>query len=265
MPSLPSLQFYPGDWRKDPAVQSCSLAARGLWFEMLMVMFQSPRRGYLTLGGEPMTIAQISRSCGASEADVTLALQELENAGVYSKDRRQIIYSRRMVRDEEKRVGTKARVAKSRNIKSNCNANVTPNVTADVTPLKHRSSSSSSSSVTYNPIIPFQDFWDIYPRRTARSNAEKSWAKLKPSQELFDRICNALAWQRETEDWRKENGKFIPHPATWLNQKRWEDEEPFVPEEQFEMTDEMIRENMRQRERAAAALLNGNGQEEIPF
>ena len=71
--------------------------------------------------------------------------------------------------------------------------------------------------------IPFADFWIIYPRKAAKASAEKAWIKLSPDQTLFDRICDALSAQRESEQWRGDGGRFIPHPATWLNQKRWED------------------------------------------
>jgi hypothetical protein len=43
---LPSFQFYPGDWMKDPALRSVSLEARGLWIDMLCLLFESGRRGY---------------------------------------------------------------------------------------------------------------------------------------------------------------------------------------------------------------------------
>jgi len=92
----PSLQFYPGDWRKDPSVNCLSLAARGLWFEMLILMHESPRRGYLALNAQ-----QLARSVGASLAETRLRLKELENAQTYSVDGEGMIFNRRMVRDEE--------------------------------------------------------------------------------------------------------------------------------------------------------------------
>ena len=48
---LPAMQFYPGDWRKDIGVQSLSFHDRGVWFEMLMLMHGSERRGVLVLNG----------------------------------------------------------------------------------------------------------------------------------------------------------------------------------------------------------------------
>ena len=72
----------------------------------------------------------------------------------------------------------------------------------------------------------FDEWYALYPRKTARINAEKAWASLKPTDELIDTMIAALRMQREQPDWTKDNGAFIPHPATWLNGKRWMDELP---------------------------------------
>lgn len=72
----------------------------------------------------------------------------------------------------------------------------------------------------------FDEWYALYPRKTARGNAEKAWASLKASEELIDTMISALRVQREQPDWTKDNGSFIPHPATWLNGKRWMDELP---------------------------------------
>lgn len=76
----------------------------------------------------------------------------------------------------------------------------------------------------HTPIVPFREFWDIYPRRQAKAAAEKAYAKINPSKELFAKIQKALEGQKASFDWQKENGRYIPLPATWLNGKRWEDD-----------------------------------------
>lgn len=48
--------------------------------------------------------------------------------------------------------------------------------------------------------------------------------RLKVSAALLDKMLEAITWQKTTEEWKKDNGQFIPHPASWLNSKRWEDE-----------------------------------------
>ena len=70
----------------------------------------------------------------------------------------------------------------------------------------------------------FSRFWSLYPNRKGKADAEKAWSKLKPTDELFSQICEGLAKQVTCHDWIKDGGKFIPHPATWLNGKRWADE-----------------------------------------
>ncbi|BDT68536.1 hypothetical protein os1_27190 [Comamonadaceae bacterium OS-1] len=75
----------------------------------------------------------------------------------------------------------------------------------------------------------FVKFWDCYPKKVSKSDAQKAFAKLKADAELVDAILLALASQKQSPDWQKDGGKFVPHPATWLNGKRWEDEIPKTP------------------------------------
>lgn len=106
MPTMkrPSFQFYAGDWLKDPAVRAVSLAARGLWIDMLCLMDQSPRRGFLQhVSGQPVSAMQLARMTGCSPDEVLPLLQELDNAGVFSSTDNGIVFSRRMTRDERKR------------------------------------------------------------------------------------------------------------------------------------------------------------------
>lgn len=70
----------------------------------------------------------------------------------------------------------------------------------------------------------FSLFWTKYPRKVGKGAAEKVWSKMKGNEELFTKILTAVDNQKNGEAWQKDNGVYIPHPATWLNQRRWEDE-----------------------------------------
>lgn len=70
----------------------------------------------------------------------------------------------------------------------------------------------------------FDRFWRLYPNKKNKANARKAWAKLKVADDLFDQIVAGLARYCASPDWVKDGGQFIPHPTTWLNGKRWEDE-----------------------------------------
>lgn len=96
----PWLKFYPADWRADAAVQNCSLAARGLWVEMLCLMH--PEGGYLALNGSEISAKQLGRLVGITAEKCRKLLEELEKSGVFSKENDGKIFSRRMLRDIEK-------------------------------------------------------------------------------------------------------------------------------------------------------------------
>lgn len=70
----------------------------------------------------------------------------------------------------------------------------------------------------------FDEWYAAYPRKTNRGHAEKAWQKLNPDDVLIDTMLVAVEIQKEQPDWKKDNGQFIPHPGTWLNNKRWLDE-----------------------------------------
>lgn len=96
----PASQYYWGDWRRDTALQACSLAARGLWHEMNCLMHDCEPYGHLCVGPAAMQPAQLARLVGITPKECTLLLDELEGAGVFSRTPEGVIYSRRMVRDE---------------------------------------------------------------------------------------------------------------------------------------------------------------------
>lgn len=68
----------------------------------------------------------------------------------------------------------------------------------------------------------FDTFWKMYPNKKGRAVAERCWSKLSANEKTL--ALEALPKHCECDQWKKDAGQFIPHPATWLNQKRWEDE-----------------------------------------
>lgn len=72
----------------------------------------------------------------------------------------------------------------------------------------------------------FDRFWAVYPRKVGKGKAEDSFGKYKPDDELTDTMIRAVEAAKKTPQWSRDGGQYIPHPATWLNQRRWEDELP---------------------------------------
>ena len=70
----------------------------------------------------------------------------------------------------------------------------------------------------------FDEFWAVYPKRKAKQDAIKAWKQTAKVRPPLDRVIKAVKEQMESPDWKKEAGKYIPHPATWLRAGRWDDE-----------------------------------------
>lgn len=99
---FPAWQFYVGDWRKDPGVQSLEYEERGVLFEILLIMFESQPRGYLTLNGKPMPSKALANLLGIGEAKCKQIVDTILDYGVLSVvEESGILFNRRMVRDEE--------------------------------------------------------------------------------------------------------------------------------------------------------------------
>ncbi len=128
----PWLKFFPTDWRADPALRMCSLAARGLWIEMLCLMHEARPHGSLLVNGKPVTAPQLANLVGGGVAEVEGFLAELEEAGVFSRDADGALYSRRMRRDEERAAANRVngRAGGNPSLKPGVNPPVNPAVKA---------------------------------------------------------------------------------------------------------------------------------------
>lgn len=70
----------------------------------------------------------------------------------------------------------------------------------------------------------FEIFWNTYPKKKGKQTAEKAFKKIAPDETLLKIMLNAIEEQKKSTEWQKDNGQYIPYPATWLNGRRWEDE-----------------------------------------
>ena len=69
----------------------------------------------------------------------------------------------------------------------------------------------------------FEEFWQEYPKKVGKGYAKQCYKKIMPSSSLIEKILTAVKLQKASESRKRENGKFIPNPSTWLNQERWDD------------------------------------------
>ena len=251
----PSFQFYPADWRANAKLRRCSHAERGIWLEVMCLMHDNDEYGILR-----WPLADIAQAIGCRPADLRALREkgvlkgadtsETHEAFVYTprhagKDGEPVIligaqngplwYSSRMVRDEYVRqhAGASTRFGVKEPSPSRQPTRRQGGRQGEApTPRQGygASSSSSSSSKTKPPVVPlkgdglFGQFWTAYPRKVAKPAALKAWTRVNVDEPLLAILLAAIERQRQSEQWRKDSGAYIPHPASWLNQRRWEDE-----------------------------------------
>lgn len=87
-----------------------------------------------------------------------------------------------------------------------------------VKPLRTKPKQPASDS------LQFDRFWEAYPRKVAKTAAEKAWKKICPDEQLVDDIIIALEQQKTSRAWHNDDGAYIPYPEKWLNGRRWADE-----------------------------------------
>ena len=82
----------------------------------------------------------------------------------------------------------------------------------------------SESKSEDNAREDFEKFWSAYPRKAG--NKQKAFEAFKKAGVSLEILLDAIENQKQSSQWSKDNGQFIPHPTTWLNGKRWEDQLP---------------------------------------
>ena len=70
----------------------------------------------------------------------------------------------------------------------------------------------------------FERFWCEYPKKVGKKDALKAFMRIANLEDTFPKLMDALAKFKTTPEWKMENGRYIPYPATWIHGERWNDE-----------------------------------------
>jgi len=226
---LPAMPFYFGDWRKAPEVRALEPDVRMFWFEMLGYMWESTDRGYLTLNGKAIEERALATMLGIDTVRLTDALSTMDNLGVFSRrEGDAAIYCRRMVKEEARRVQNRINGSKGGNPKLSDKGLVVKSVNRkhnQSTEDEDESEGENKGRFKGRDTDPFfTTFWKAYPKKESKEAAWKMWKKMPAPASTVRKILTALEWQKKSEQWLKENGQFIPLPATYLNAAKWEDQ-----------------------------------------
>lgn len=223
---LPALYFYCGDLWKDNAFRLCGWQAQNLWIRMCVLLHEHTPRGEFRLAsGEPMSDEHVARLCQMPASDFASLSSELSGNHVFSRIAGAIA-SRRMVREREAHerkaeAGREGAAVKWQRYKQAHGKQPSKDMAQ---PPTYSLSLSSSSVSEKEKDKEFDQFWEAYPKKVGKLPAHRAWHKMidpPPIQE----ILKALEVQKKSKQWQE---GFIPNPATWLNQERWNDE-PVAP------------------------------------
>jgi hypothetical protein len=112
------------------------------------------------------------------------------------------------------------------NVLADCNRLAIPETETEREGETEKSTPKPPRGLSVNQEIKslFEKFWQYYPKKVGKDAALKAFTKRKPDEKLLLQMLKALAVQKGQPNWIKEDGQYIPNPATWLNQGRWEDQ-----------------------------------------
>ena len=232
MGHLPFFQFYPADWIQD--TQTLNHQAKGAWIDVLCQMWIAPERGILDWCLDEFTT--ILRLNNDNETTQMIAhLERVADIMLFDSTRTEVtnvenathikLINRRMVCD-----AAQIKARQNANLKYNDTRTIKKRLQNDLktTPIyqksevrSHISEEDKEKRGTGGTASPngFAEFWGSYPKKKSKGSAEKAWKALKPSDDLSKLILAGVARGRSSSDWLKQNGQFIPHPATWLRAK----------------------------------------------
>ncbi len=270
----PYLPLYVQDFLTDEKLNECSAESVGVYIMLMCVMHKSDDYGTILLRQkDKQTGWQISdfarklvRHLPYSEEVIERALTELLEEGVLNIEG-DSLYQKRMVKDGEisekrSRAGKKGAKAKYTNESAEAKAVACANDFAMAKSMANSeyeneyeyeyendneddsnegNKTKRESLLTKTQETRFIRFWETYPRKVSKANAEKAWAKINPDDELTEKIISAIGTAKRLDERFRET-RFTPHPASWLNARSWENEftegesyEQFIPSTGFKL------------------------------
>jgi hypothetical protein len=228
---MPFVKWHGRDWLGDPLLRMVGPEVRGVWIDLLCAMMNAEPYGHLAVNGSPMSDAQSARLTGVDIGTFKGILKEIEEAGISSRTDTGMLFSRRLVRDYEKFMSASAfgkkgggnpTLSKSANKDSKQEDN--PESRSQIPEARETIKVPNKGTYKGAEDAAFAAWYSVYPKKTGRLAALKSWAKMHKQMPAVEEMIAHLKAQAASVAWTKDGGQFIPNPATYLNQGRWADE-----------------------------------------
>ena len=220
----PAFQFYPQDYLASSRVAEMTLEEEGAYIRLLCYAW--------TTGGIPRDPERCARLAGKG-CSTTVATNVQRAFNEDPTDSTRLVHNRLELEREKQRLRKQQtseaghRSAEARRAKSTAEQTKnkrSTNVQRNVNPSSSSSMKMGSDSVAESQAIQFAEFWKAYPKKKDKGAAERAFKKAIQNA-TFAQIMGAVAkyaLEQIEPQYRK-------HPATWLNARAWEDEQPDLP------------------------------------
>ena len=226
MAKQPAIQFYVGDWRKDVGIQSLSYEERGVWFEMLLLMFESKVRGKLCFEeGVPMPEEALARALGIDKQKCNHIVRKLIQYGVAKVESDTgVIYNKRMV-DDARLAEIRAecgRLGGNPNLLNQNKSKTQPKRKQNATPSTSTSSSNKENHIKENLFVESAErIWQVYPKKDGKKKGIEAIVNALKRGCTEDFLIGRVKLYAES---RSVKEGFCMNAQGWFNQERYHDE-----------------------------------------
>lgn len=233
----PAFQFYPADYLADANVQMMSLEDEGAYIRLLCYCW---REGSIPDDDEALKKLTKGGSTNLRRVVQECFVPDPSNPGrlihkrLDEERRKQLDW-----REKSRQGGVKSGSSRRSVLKGGSTTVEAERLKGGSRVVEPKANSSSSSSSSYNPLVrppngsvskkafsetigAFERFWQAYPKRYNRMDAEHAFFEVHGPDHIQD-MLQAIDWQKHSDEWRKNDGQFIPQPGNWLRDHRWED------------------------------------------
>jgi hypothetical protein len=207
----PAVLFYTGDFLI--GVLELTMEERGQYITLLCLQHQ---KGHLSRDVLFASVPDVS--------PVVLSKFEQDENGAYFNARMDIESEKRkkysLSRGENRRKGTE----KNKSYENHMNNTSKSHENHMENENRNDNENINNHSIKDYIAERFDEFWKAYPKKVGKEAARKAFTKIRPTAELFKVMLDGIERSKKSQQWQEEQGRFIPNPATWLNQGRWDDE-----------------------------------------
>ena len=240
----PAFQFYTGDWRKDAEVQSLDHEHKGIWIDLIVIMWDTAERGRLVLrDGSPMPDVAIARNLGIPEAEWKQKRSTILASGTASEDDAGVFYCRRMVRVEGDRLQKVEAGRAGGLVKQNAStseADTLANGGSTARKMKNEVEVEVEVEVEKDA---FEEFWKAYPKRSGANPKKPALGRWRSNRKrgvaAADMIAGAERYNAFLEATKKAGTEYVLQAVTFLGQHESWAEDWLVTESDIAKTEEV--------------------------